>query len=304
MRTFLHDVRQLEAFQSLVQTHSFTETARELHLTQAAISYSIKNLETSLRCKLFQRSGRDVSLTAEGRLFLPHCTMILQRLSLAEEEIKGFKKWGNGSLKLGASEAVCEYLLQTLLGEFHDSFPEVVIDLVPASTDELLVMLDNGAIDLAIGVNVCSLKKSPYVFHKLFDDEKMFVVSPQHPWAKKTTVTDEEIAAENIITATRHGQTKQLIDTYLKSLGSPVNRVIEVFNVDIQKRMIAMDLGIGIASPWMLNDELSKGTLVSLSIPKAPIIRSWGIMATRDHALSMVQQAFIGMLEESVRIQV
>jgi|MEHZ01.5.fsa_nt_MEHZ011536060.1_9 DNA-binding transcriptional LysR family regulator len=299
---FLHDIRQLQAFRSLVQTHSFTETARELYVTQAAISYSIKNLEISLGCKLFVRSGRDIFLTAEGKIFLPHCTVVLQRLTLAEEEIANIKNWGNSVLKLGASEAACEYLLQTLLGKFRESFPDVVIDLIPASTDELLVMLDSGEIDLAIGVNITSHKKSPYLFYKLFEDEKTFIVSPRHPWAKKDTLTDADIAKESIITATRHRHTKQLIEAYFESLGIPMTRAIEVFNVDIQKKMVAMDLGVGIASPWMLIDELSAGNLITIPIPQKPIIRFWGVMANRDHALSMVQQSFIRMLEESVRI--
>ncbi|MGJ8676205.1 MAG: LysR family transcriptional regulator [Akkermansiaceae bacterium] len=301
MGNFLHDIHQLEAFRSLVQTRSFTVTARELHVTQAAISYSIKKLEKSLGCKLFRRGARDVSLTKEGQLLLPHCTVILQRISLAEEEITGVKKWGSGKLRLGGSEAVCEYLLHNLLREFQENFPDVKIDLVPANTDKLLQMLDSGEIDLAIGVQMAVQKKSPYVFYKLFNDEKKFIVSATHPWAQKESITEEDIEKECIITATRHGKTKEKIVSYLDTLGTKVERLIEVYNVDIQKKMVGMNLGVGIASCWMLIDEISSGELIAHSIPRKPILREWGIMANRDHALSMYQQAFVRMLREAVK---
>ncbi len=299
---FLKDIRQLKAFQTLVQTRSFTETAKLLHVTQAAISYSIKSLESSLHCKLFNRTGRDVSLTAEGKKLLTHSTIILQRLELAEEEIAGTQKYKSGKINLGASEAACEYILQNLLGEFQEVFPDTVIHLTPADTDHLLVMLERGEIDLAIGVEVPINKTSPYAFHKLFDDEKVFITSSSHPWTTKETLTDEDISKECIITATRHQQTKEAIDNYLQHFSMPSSQLIEVFNVDIQKKMVAMGLGVGIASPWMIVDEIRKENLIAIPIPDKPIVRSWGVMTNHDQTLSMAQQAFIGMLEESIRI--
>lgn len=300
MGSFLHDIRQIETFQSLVQTGSFTATAREMNVTQAAISYSIKNLETSLGCKLFIRSGRNISLTAQGELLLPHCTTILQRIAVAEEEVLSFKQCGTGTLKLGGSEAACDYLLQSLLKSYQQSYPNVKIELIPADTDDLLLMLDSGRIDLAVGVHIPTKQKSPYVFYKLFDDQKQFIVSKNHPWAKKESITVDDIVLECIITATRHSKTKELITTYIDGLGKKIERVIDVFSVDIQKKMVMMDLGVGIASSWMLIKEISEGNLIAHTIPDQPIERQWGVMANRDHVLSNAQQAFVMQLKDSV----
>src|SRR5438067_124339 len=118
------DSRQLRAFASLARTGSFTQTARELHLTQSAISHAIKALETDVGCRLLDRLGKKVILTQAGEQLLVHAEKILHAMTTAREDLKQLGKWGRSRLRLGASTAVCQYIRPALLREFKESFSQ------------------------------------------------------------------------------------------------------------------------------------------------------------------------------------
>ena len=96
------DSRQLYAFVILARTGSFTQTARELFLTQSAVSHSIKSLETDMGCRLFDRVGKTVMLTQAGEQLLPHADRILREMDVARGGMTGLRQWGFGRLRVGA----------------------------------------------------------------------------------------------------------------------------------------------------------------------------------------------------------
>ena len=105
------DSRQLRAFCVLARTGSFTQTARELHLTQSGISHSVKALENDIHCRLLDRLGKKVVLTQAGEQLLQHATKILAEMETARESLTQLGKWGRGRLRLGASVTICQCVL-------------------------------------------------------------------------------------------------------------------------------------------------------------------------------------------------
>ena len=96
------DSRQIHAFFTLARTGSFTQSARELFLTQSAVSHSIKALETDMGCRLFDRVGKTVMLTQAGEQLLPHAEKVLREMETARQGIHGLRQWGYGRLRIGA----------------------------------------------------------------------------------------------------------------------------------------------------------------------------------------------------------
>src|ERR1700738_644839 len=94
------DSRQLRAFWVLARTGSFTQAARQLHLTQSAISHAMKALEQDVGCRLLDRVGKKATLTQAGEQLLVHAQKILQEMGLAREELKQLGRWGTGRLRL------------------------------------------------------------------------------------------------------------------------------------------------------------------------------------------------------------
>src|ERR1041385_2282187 len=176
------DSRQVRAFCVLARTGSFTQTARELHLTQSGVSHSMKALESDIGCRLLDRLGKKVVLTQAGEQLLQHATKILSEMDSARDSLAQLGKWGRGRLRLGASTTACQYLIPPVLHEFKESFSDHIISLETGDTPELVPSLLQHRIDLALSLEV---EKEPRLeFHPLFTDELNFIVSALHPWAR------------------------------------------------------------------------------------------------------------------------
>src|ERR1039457_3275127 len=163
------DSRRLQQFSVLARTGSFTQTARELHLTQSGISHSMKALESETGCRLLDRLGKKAILTQAGEQLLKHAGKILLQMDAARESLTQLGKWGKGRLRLGASTTACQHLIPPVLREFKESFPDHAISLEPGDTPELVTALLGHRIDLALFLEV---PREPQLkFHPLFADE-------------------------------------------------------------------------------------------------------------------------------------
>ena len=148
------DSKQLRAFVMLAQAGSFTLAAKELNLTQSAISHSIKALEQDIGCLLLDRMGKRAMLTQAGEQLLHHAEKILAEMSVTRESLRQLGKWGKGRLRIGTSAAACQYILPAVLREFKESFPQYGITIEPGDVTECLVALRNKRIDLGIGLEI------------------------------------------------------------------------------------------------------------------------------------------------------
>lgn len=125
------DSRQLHAFAALARRGSFTLAAKDLFLTQSAVSHAIKALEDDVGCRLLDRVGRRVLLTQAGEQFLRHTDKILNEMETARNGLEKLTKWGHGRLRVGASTTACQHILPTVLREFRQSYPKCEIRIEP-----------------------------------------------------------------------------------------------------------------------------------------------------------------------------
>ena len=175
------DSRQLHAFVILARTGSFTLTARELFLTQSAVSHSMKALETDVGCRLLDRLGKKVLLTQAGEQLLIHADRVLQEMSSARSGIERLGKWGVGRLRIVAPAALCAYLLPAVLREFKESFPQSLISVEAGDSASAVAMIESNRADLALTLEPRSEERFQFV--PLFSDELSFIASPKHHWA-------------------------------------------------------------------------------------------------------------------------
>ncbi len=130
MQTVL-DSRQLLAFATLARVGSFTLAAKELGLTQSAISHAMKALEEQVGCRLCDRAGRRVLLTQAGEQFLQHSEKILAEMSAARAGIESLNNWGHSRLRIGASTSACQYLIPPILREYKQRYPRCALAIEP-----------------------------------------------------------------------------------------------------------------------------------------------------------------------------
>ena len=291
------DSRQLRAFRVLARTGSFTQTARELHLTQSGISHSMKALETEIGCRLLDRLGKKVVLTQAGEQLLQHAEKILIEMEAARESLTQLGKWGRGRLRLGASTTACQHLIPPVLREFKESFPDHAISLEPGDTPELVASLLRQRIDLALTLEV---EREPQLeFHPLFTDELQFLVAAQHAWARAGRVERDEIPRQNYILYSKRSITFRLIENYFRREQMVLNAVIEVGSMEATKELVKLGLGVCILAPWIAKKEIEEGSLVALPLGRKKLQRRWGIIHWRGKRLNLAEETFIGLCDSA-----
>jgi len=287
------DSRRLQQFSVLARTGSFTQTARELHLTQSGISHSMKALEREAGCRLLDRLGKKVVLTQAGEQLLKHAGRILAEMEAAHVSLNALGKWGRGRLRLGASTTACQHLIPPVLREFKESFPEHAISLEPGDTPELVDSLLRQRIDLALTLE--SGREPQLEFHHLFTDQLQFIVSTLHPWARTGKVRPGEIPSQNYILYSKSSFTFRLIEDYFRREEMVLNTVIEVGSMDATKELTKLGLGISVLAPWVCRREIEEGSLVALPLGRKKLQRRWGILHWRNKRLNLAEETFLGL---------
>lgn len=291
------DSRRLQQFCVLARTGSFTQTARELHLTQSGISHSMKALEHESGCRLLDRLGKKVVLTQAGEQLLQHAEKILAEMSAARDSLSALGKWGKGRLRLGASTTACHHLIPPVLREFKESFPDHAISLQPGDTPELVDGLLKNQIDLALTLEV---EGEPQLeFHPLFTDELNFIVSALHPWARQGRVERTEIPRQNYILYSKRSITFRLIENYFRRENMILNTVLEVGSMEATKELVKLGLGVSILAPWIARKEIEEGSLVALPLGRKKLQRRWGIVHWRGKRLNLAEETFIGLCDSA-----
>lgn len=289
------DSRQLLAFCTLVQTGSFTETARTLNLTQSAISHSIKNLEIDLRCQLVTRTGRRINITEDGKELYEDAQNILNQMQGARSRIQDRANWGKGRLRIGASTTACQYLIPNVLREFNECFPDCILNITPADTPELLQKLQRHELDLAIIVNPSNPKD--VTVKPLFTDELILTTSAIHPFAQKKSISMNKIAQERLVLYNQSSHTFSLIENFFRQNKLSLSNYIELGSMEAIKELVKINYGISFLASWIVAQEIKVGSLIHVATGRNKIVRDWGIGYAKDKKLSISEETFLGICE-------
>jgi len=287
------DSRQLRAFATLARTGSFTLAAKELYLSQSAVSHSMKALEQDVGCRLLDRLGKKVLLTQAGEQLLHHAQKILSEMSQARESLRQLGKWGRARLRVGASTTACQYILPAVLREFKESFPQCLINVEPGDTPEAIALLRENRIDLALALQPKNEEKMEFV--PLFTDELVFLMSPVHPWAAAGRVTREEIPRQYYVLYNKNSYTFRMVEEYFHADDMVLNTVMEFGSMEAIKELVKLSVGVSILAPWIAQKELRDKSLVSLPLGRRKLRRAWGILHWRGRRLSLAEETFVGL---------
>lgn len=293
------DSRQLRAFATLARTGSFTVAAKELFLSQSAVSHSMKALEQEVGCRLLDRMGKKILLTQAGEQLLHHAEKILNEMAAARASLEQLGKWGRGRLRIGASTTACQYILPPVLREFKKNFPQHLIIIEPGDTLKAVELVRQHRIDLALTLEP---KHDPQLdFHPLFSDELAFLVAPTHPWAESGHIERAEVPKQNYVLYNKASYTFRMIEDYFRQENMVLNTVIELGSMDATKELVKLGLGVSILAPWIAQKELQEKSLVALPLGRRKLRRTWGILHWRSRRLSLAEETFVSLCRDMVQ---
>ena len=291
--------RQLLAFNELAKLGSFTKVADKLGLTQSAVSHTIKNLEKQLDVNLFQRLGKNVTLTIEGELLLTFSDQIIKQIKSAQDGIQNAKRPGYGRLRIGATVCISQYLLPSILCEIRKIFPNYQIKVITEDTKKLLSLLEKGTLDYVIGLNLptSSCLKSTNLFY----DQIEMAISPMHPICEKQNICVEDIANEEFIYYKNSYETFHIIEDVFCDYPTTLKSSIQVGSMAAIKEMVKFGMGIGLLPKWTAPEEISSGTLEFRELPYDKRDRLWCIYELKNDTLSAAKQTFVDICKDIIK---
>jgi DNA-binding transcriptional LysR family regulator len=287
------DARQLANFCEIANSQSMRQAAKNLNLTTSAVSHSLKRLEEDLGCKLFDRDTRNMSLTYTGQRLLLYADELLNNLTNARQLVNEWSDVSQKTLRIGATSSACQYLIPIALRELKESFPGMNIQIIPGTSYELMERMDDHQIDIAIyPSSLPSYKKNQI---SIGTDSLHFIVHPMHPWAKAGKANIDEIESQQLIITDTKGYTFDLVDEYFRTYSVNLMPFIEISNEEVIKRLVELDIGIGILPQWMIQREELAGSLKSLPLSRRSLQRPWIITHLESKELSFIETLFIGI---------
>lgn len=264
------NLSQYKIFYEVAKAGNISKAAKELYISQPAISKSISKLEVSLGVSLFTRNSRGVQLTSEGDLLFHHTESAFEALSRGENELKRIKDFNIGHLRIGVSNTLCKYILLPYLKGFIEKYPHVKITIESQSTTHTISMLEQQHIDLGLIAEPSSRK--PLIFVPVMDIQDIFVSTKPYLdnlYLREGRNTDI-FQTGNILLLDRNNMTRKYIDEYLSEHQIVPGQVLQVNTMDILIEFAKIGLGIGCVIREFVQEELDKESLVTLPM-KWPI---------------------------------
>lgn len=285
--------RQMRVFAAVARYRSFTKAARELHLTQPAISQQVKLLETEIGLPLLEYIGRQIHLTAAGDELLRYATQVTDLLREASESLAAMRGLKRGVLKLGAV-STAKYFAPSLLSAFAPAYPEVTIRFLVGNREEIIRALASNEIDLVImgrPPRELVTVAEPFAKHPL-----VIIAAPDHPLATKRRIPLQRLGSENFIIREEGSGTRASMEHVFKKSGVPIRTSMEVSSNETIKQAVMAGMGISFISIHTVALELAAGKLTILNVAGLPLVRDWFVIHLRDKRLSPITEAFRSFL--------
>ena len=283
-------LRSWRIFDDLIQTQSFTETARRNYLTQSAVSQHVKALEAKFGQRLVERGRRQVRLTRAGALVLEAAQDLLRRYAQLEQALKAPTTEVTGRLRVGSIYTTGLYDLPAYTTTFLKRYPKVDLLLAYLKDVEVYEAILTDRIEVGI---VDYPKPHPQLTITPFHSERIvLIVPPSHPWATRKRIRVAQLHGQPFIVP----QAEFPIDQILQKTKIRVKVVHAFDNIEITKRAVEVGLGLALVPQITVAEEVRRGELKALELAEGPFERPIGLLTRKRAELSVPARTFIDLL--------
>ena len=293
------DSRHLRLVLAIVDQGGLTRAARNLHISQSALSHQLRQIESELEAPLFLRLKRRLVLTDVGRLFLERARPIVAELDALAEDLGQHTIGGRGRLRIATECYTCYEWLPPLLRRFHARHPGIEVQIVAEATSDPISALVAGEIDLAI---VTSVPEAGVECRALFEDELLLVVSTDHRLAHAPFIRPADLVEERLLLYTPPSENFFYRD-YLANAAHRPKRVDVIRLTEAILSMVRAGLGVTVAAGWAVDSHLAAGRLSGIRIGRRGFHRTWrgALRRPRGREQPAYVEEFLRLLSESVR---
>jgi len=288
-------LKQVRTFVTIAQVRSFAEACEILHLSQPALSISMKNLEEIIGGKLLTRSTRAVSLTAEGQQFLPVAKRLLTDFDDAFIELSDLFSLKRGNLSLAAMPSFASTHLPQHLLVFSDKYQDIKIRVHDVIAEEAVAMVQTGKVEFAISFDPGEFEDLN--FETLFSDQLLAVFPEKHALTKVAELTWQQLSQYPFITLQRPSSIRLLMESTLAEQDLFLQVKYESNQLATVVQMVANKLGVS-AIPSLYKQQIQALNLKHSALTSPTISRRVGIITRRRYPLSQSAQVFVELLRQ------
>jgi LysR family transcriptional regulator for metE and metH len=276
---------------------SLTAAADVLHVTQSALSHSMKKLEQQLGAEIWQREGRNVRLTQAGQYLLTVAQRMLPQLVLAEERLRQYAQGERGTLRIGMECHPCYQWLLRIVSGYLAAWPQVDVDVKQKFQFGGIGALFGFEIDLLVTPD--PLLKSGLRFEPVFDYEQVLVVHKNHPWAGQEEVAPAQLNEETLITYPVPLERLDIFQLFLLPANIAPRKHKTIETTDIMLQMVASGRGVTALPKWLVTDYAPHLELRTLRLGPAGIQKHIYLGVREADADTDYLQSFIEMARKA-----
>lgn len=291
------ELTTLRYFRAIAKAGHMTRAAATLGVTQPALSAVVKKLEAEVGASLLHRTGKGVTPTEAGRVFLAHAEEALRRAEAAVTSVRELVGLQAGSIRVGGGATATTYLLPPAIGVFRRQHPGVRFYVREHGSSSIAAAVTSGELDL--GIVTLPIKKAEsgsLLTAALADDELRLITPPGHRLAEKKSFAWKELEGERVVAFEAGSAVRDLIDGSAAAAAATLNVVMELRSIESIKRSVAAGIGVGFVSRFAL-DAHQPGA----SCRDGKLVRSLAIAKPNDRALSPAARAFEATLLQTSR---
>lgn len=282
--------RQLRVFVEVAQQSSMARAAATLHLTPPAVSMQIKEVEAQVGLALFERHGRQASLTTAGEYFLVHARRLLSNLKQADDAMARFKRLEHGLLTIGIV-STAKYFVPQLLARFHEEHPGIDVKLrVVGNREQLVALMEAGEVDLSVmgrPPKEMVTRAEAFAAHPL-----VFVCPPGHPLLKIGHTPVSALEPYAFIVREQGSGTRTAMEGFFSEHRFEPHITMEMSSNETIKQAVMAGMGLSFLSLHTMGLEVRSGLLQVLDIEGTPLMRMWNVVHLQSKLLSPAAEAF------------
>lgn len=282
-------------FHTVSRHESFSKAAKELYMTQPAVSQSIANLEKDLKTYLFTRTSKGVQLTNEGQLLHEYVTSALSLLETAELKMDEFQNLMTGELRIGVGDTIARYYLLTYLEKFHMRYPGIKLTIKNGTTHEIVTALKAGEVD----VGICNLPIEDPQLHVLpcGEIQDIFVCGDKYKNLTMQPIALRTLLRMPLIFLEKGSNSRQYVEEYLQKQGYELAPEFDLGSHDLLLEFARINLGIACVTKEFAKDYLSRGILYEITLDEQIPPRSLGICTFKNIPMSRATKKFIKIID-------
>lgn len=292
------ELKYFKLIATIVTEGSIAKAADKLFLTPSALSHQLKEIESQLNAKIFNRINKSLVLTDIGKLLLDASTIILPEVERVTNEIIKQVKGEIGTIRLGTECNTCYHWLPPILKLYQGEYPNIEFRLGANGMASPLDLLLDGKIDLAIVYR--KNQDNNIVFTELFTDDVVALIPINHPLAKKKYLRPIDFSGETYITHSKELHESIFFEQFLQPVGITPKKVMFIQLTEAVIEMINEGLGISVMANWLIKPYVDPNKIKLVKIGQTGLKRKWYLATLKNELQSRPLIRFVDLLKENI----